>query len=202
MKHSFNQILLREVDSVHRLACRLCQDIHEAEDLVQETYLHALKAAHTYQPGEYGVRPWLFKILHNVLYTRRTRDYRGRRALRQRLQEQPTQQTVAPAVLGMVRGDAGEVRINWDTVDERLLWAIQLLPVPHRTVFLLVAVEDFKYKEVAEIVGVPVGTVMSRLSRARTALMVQLRDLAIEQNLQPNGHSVRRLESLAGSKND
>jgi RNA polymerase sigma-70 factor, ECF subfamily len=202
MKHSFNQILLREVESVHRLAHRLCQDIHEAEDLVQETYLHALKAAHTYKPGEHGVRPWLFKILHNVLYTRRTRDYRGRRALRQRLQEQPAQQTVAPAVLGMVRGDAGEVCINWDTVDERLLWAIQLLPVPHRTVFLLVAVEDFKYREVAEIVGVPVGTVMSRLSRARTALMVQLRDLAKEQNLQPDGHSVRQLDFLAGSKND
>jgi RNA polymerase sigma-70 factor (ECF subfamily) len=200
MKQSFNQLLLHEVASVHRLACRLCQDIHEAEDLVQETYLHALKAAHTYKPGEYGVRPWLFKILHNVLHTRRTRDHRGRRALRQLLQEQPTQQSVAPAVLEMVRGGAGEVRIDWDNVDERLLWAIRLLPVPHRTVFLLVAVEDFKYREVAEIVGAPVGTVMSRLSRARTSLIAQLKDLAIEQNLKPNDRVDSRLGSLAGSK--
>jgi RNA polymerase sigma-70 factor (ECF subfamily) len=200
MKHSFNQILLHEVDSIHRLACRLCQDIHEAEDLVQETYLHALKASHTYKPGEYGVRPWLFKILHNVLHTRRTRDHRGRRALRQLLQEQPIQQTFAPAVLEIVRGDAREVRIDWETVDERLLWAIRLLPVPHRTVFLLVAVEDLKYREVAEIVGAPVGTVMSRLSRARTALIGQLKDLAIERNLQPKDRADFRAGSLAGSK--
>jgi RNA polymerase sigma-70 factor (ECF subfamily) len=200
MEHTFDQILLCEVDSVHRLACRLCQNIHEAEDLVQETYLRALKASHMYKPGEHGVRPWLFKIMHNVLYSRRLRDYRGRRALRQRLHEQPTQHAVAPAVPEMMRGDAREGLIDWETVDERLFWAIQLLPIPHRTVFLLVAVEDFKYREVAEIVGVPVGTVMSRLSRARTALMVQLGDLAIEKNLQSNGQTDFRVGSLAGSK--
>lgn len=193
---SFHKLILAEVESIHRLAYNLCRDAHEAEDLVQETYLRALRSASLFQLGEYGVRPWLFKILHNVLHTRRARDRRGREAMKQRQEREPMEQTAALGsyTSGGVTsaGDATDIEADRDQLDERLYRAIRLLPVTHRTVFLLAAVEDLKYREIAEVVGVPVGTVMSRLARARTALAAQLGDLAAEQNLRP-GRSEGRI---------
>ena len=180
---SFHKLALNEVESVHRLAYHLCRDQHEAEDLVQETYLRALKSADTYQPGAHGVRPWLYKILHNVLHRRRSRD-RGLREILKRRMEQNSGEGSAAAVSYPSNEDRATVSdLNWDGLDQRLCQAIRLLPVAHRTVFLLSALEDLKYREIADVVGAPVGTVMSRLSRARTALAAQLGDLAAEQNL-------------------
>ena len=176
---SFHTLALAEVDAVHRFALHLSRSHHEAEDLVQETYLRALRSAEQFKPGEHGMRPWLFKILHNVLHTRRSRDRRARETLRQ----------IEPAAVAPLLPPPGDhhqetaTGVNWDTTDERLYRAIRDLPVPHRTVFLLSAVEDLKYREIADVVGVPVGTVMSRLSRARAVLARQLGDLAAERNL-------------------
>lgn len=184
---SLHKLVLAEVESVHRLAYHLCRDRHEADDLVQETYLRALRSADTFQPGDYGVRPWLFKILHNLLHTRRARDRREREVLRRQFEQQPMEEN-EPGESYASNDDhaaAGRMvsQLNWDAMDERLYRAIRLLPLGHRTVFLLAAVEDLKYREIAEIVGVPVGTVMSRLSRARMSLAAQLDQLAAERNL-------------------
>jgi RNA polymerase sigma-70 factor (ECF subfamily) len=184
---SFHKLVLTEVEAVHRLAYHLCRDLHETEDLVQETYLRALRAADSYHATDHGVRPWLFKILHNVLHSRRARDRRARETLR-RLKELGSMDESAAGASYPSSGDAntsraGSLGVNWEGTDERLCEAIRLLPVAHRTVFLLAAVEDLKYREIADIVGVPVGTVMSRLSRARIALAARLIDLAAEQNL-------------------
>ena len=129
------------------------------------------------------MRPWLFKILHNCLHSRRAKDRRGREVLRQ----------FAAATVEEGGRDAGSppggellptaADVNWDGLDERLCRAIRLLPVAHRVVFLLAAVENLKYREIADVVNVPVGTVMSRLSRARAVLAAQLSDLAAEQNI-------------------
>ena len=201
---AFHVLALAEADAVHRLAYHLCRDRHEADDLVQETYLRALRSADTYHPGQHGVRPWLFKILHNVLHTRRARDRRRREVLRDLESEtrDPTEQARPaagsppstdghPATAGAV-GPPSVAGVNWDGLDERLCRAIRLLPVAHRTVFLLSAVEDLKYREIADVVGVPVGTVMSRLSRARSALAAQLADLATERNLHRRSRGRRR----------
>ena len=203
---AFHKLALAEVESVHRLAYHLCRDAHEAEELVQETYLHALRAAHAYQPHEYGIRPWLFKILHNVLHTRRSSDRRSREML-QRLRERESMDESGVRVsypsVDAVNADAPNANIdgvNWEATDERLCAAIRLLPVAHRTVFLLAAVEDLKYREIAEVVGVPVGTVMSRLSRARTALAGQLSDLAAEQNLRARRPPTEQHEAPGGKK--
>jgi RNA polymerase sigma-70 factor (ECF subfamily) len=189
---SFHKLVLTEVESVHRLAYHLCRDQHEAEDLVQETYLRALKSSDTYQPGACGVRPWLYKILHNVLYRRRTRDRGIRETLKRRLQQNSGEGSSAGGSYASNENGAALRDMNWDGLDQRLCQAIRLLPVAHRTVFLLSALEDLKYREIAEVVGVPVGTVMSRLSRARTALAAQLDDLAAEQNLRAARPRVKR----------
>jgi RNA polymerase sigma-70 factor (ECF subfamily) len=183
---SFHILALAELEAVHRLAFHLSRDRHEADDLVQETYLRAMRSAESFHPGEHGVRPWLFKILHNVLHTRRSRDRRARDAL-PRLSRGEMERSAAAAGSQDVPPAAPAAgvapTVDWDGLDERLCRAIRGLPVAHRTVFLLASVEDMKYREIADVVGVPVGTVMSRLSRARAALAAQLGDLAAEQNL-------------------
>ncbi len=203
---AFQKLVMTEVESVHRLAYHLCRDLHETEDLVQETYLRALRAADSYQPNEHGVRPWLFKILHNVLHTRRARDRRARETLRQLVERRTMDESGVGESYPSVDGHEREgvhldsVSVNWEGIDERLCEAIRLLPVPHRIVYLLAAVEDLKYREIAEGVGVPAGTVMSRLSRARTALAGQLGDLAAEQNLRARRPPAGRHDAPAGQK--
>jgi RNA polymerase sigma-70 factor (ECF subfamily) len=201
---SLQKLVLAEVEPVHRLAYHLCRDRHEAEDLVQETYLRALRSADSFRPGDYGVRPWLFKILHNVLHTRRARDRREREVLRRQSERQPMEEN-APAAsypTNDVHAAGATVgQLDWDAMDERLYRAIRLLPLAHRTVFLLAAVEDLKYREISEIVDAPVGTVMSRLSRARAALASQLDELAAEKNLRHRGPATERPKAPAGPKN-
>ena len=185
---AFHKLALAEVDAVYRLAFHLARDRHEAEDLVQETYLRALRSAEQFELAGHGVRPWLFKILHNVLHTRRAKDRRRRDVLRQ-FAEGSVEEAATPAGSPSAgpppppTDGRRAASVNWDGVDERLCRAIRGLPVAHRTVFLLAAVEDLKYREIADVVGVPVGTVMSRLSRARAALAAQLGELASEHNL-------------------
>ena len=132
---AFHVLALAEVDAVHRLASHLCRDRHEADDLVQETYLRALRPAGTFSPGEHGVRRWLFKILHNVLHTRRSRDRRRRDVLRNFGDESraTTEEAGPPPVAGVDWADTWAV--TRDGLDERLCRAIRLLPVAHRTVF-------------------------------------------------------------------
>lgn len=201
---SLQKLVLAEVESVHRLAHHLCRDRHEAEDLVQETYLRALRSADTFQAGDYGVRPWLFKILHNVLHSRRARDRREREILRRQFDQQSMEERSSPGSYPSNDGHAAASstvnQLNWDGMDDRLYRAIRLLPLAHRTVFLLAAVEDLKYREIAEIVGVPVGTVMSRLSRAKMSLAAQLDDLAAERNLRRRGAKIDRSQAPAVPK--
>jgi RNA polymerase sigma-70 factor (ECF subfamily) len=188
-ENNFHKLILTEVESVHRLAYHLCRNVHEAEDLVQETYLRALRASQSYRISEHGVRPWLFKILHNVLHTRRARDRRARETLQRTREREPMDESTDGKSYPFVHGvdknavDTTITGAHWENMDQRLCEAIRLLPLAHRTVFLLAAIEDLKYREIAEVVGVPVGTVMSRISRARAALAAQLTDLAAEQNL-------------------
>ncbi len=196
----FHKLALAEVDAVHRLAFHLCRSHHEAEELVQETYLRAVRSADSFTLGDAGVRPWLFTILHNVLHTRRVKDRRERLLLRAARapgipdSSAPPEQPAAAAGSPSVAGGGPSTLVDWDQLDERLCRAIRGLPVPHRTVFLLSAVEDLKYREIAAVVGCPVGTVMSRLARARAALAGQLRDVAADHNMNRPGHRGGRRE--------
>jgi RNA polymerase sigma-70 factor (ECF subfamily) len=157
---TFRSLAIAELTSVYRLAVNLARDRAEADDLVQETYLRAFRAADSFRLEEFGLRPWLFRILNNVFRTRR-RDNR-------RNTELPDQSSVAaPAEVEAVFSTS---QIDWDHVDEQLKSAILSLPDELRAVFLLFAVEDLKYREIAAVLQIPIGTVMSRLSRARSAL--------------------------------
>jgi RNA polymerase sigma-70 factor (ECF subfamily) len=159
----FEQQALRWLDDVFRFSMSLTRNRDDAQDLVQETFLRAYRFWHTFQPGS-DARRWLFTICHNCFV--RTRQ-RGRRVVED--------DTVSLESIGDAVGVAGS-----RAVDERLLTHIDLsealrdaidrLAEPYRSVILLVDVDQQRYEAAAEILGVPTGTVRSRLFRARRLL--------------------------------
>jgi len=135
----------------------------EAEDLVQEACVKALRGFSSFTPGT-NFRAWMYRILRNTFLTSRT-------GLRVTVSLDDEESTVAepevnddPESLLFARADQAEIRR-----------ALEQLPVAHREIILLCDVEEMSYKEIAELAGIPIGTVMSRLSRARRAMRSLLR---------------------------
>lgn len=160
----FEDLALPLFPSLYNFAHWLTRDRAEAEDLVQETYVKALKGFASFTPGT-NFRAWMFRILRNTFLT-------SRAGLRQRVPfaEEPGDGGVDPPVtaetpesLLLSRADVEAVRA-----------AIESLPVPFREAILLREVEEMSYAEMAETLSVPIGTVMSRLARARTAIRTAL----------------------------
>jgi RNA polymerase sigma-70 factor, ECF subfamily len=177
-RQQFEQLSLEQLDAVYRMAMQLSRHPDEAADLVQETYLKALRAADRYQEHGGGIRPWLFKILHNVFYTRVSKAKR-----QTSLPEEESTESAAPAP--DEPGPAWNLAdLDWEHVDDRIKGAIERLKPEYRSVLLLWGVEGLKYREIADIQDVPIGTVMSRLHRARTILAEELAGLAEEKRIQ------------------
>ena len=178
-RETFEQQALEHLDAVYRMAMQLARHPDEASDLVQETYLKAFRAADNYEPRGGGMRPWLFKILHNIFYSRVGRAKR-----------EPTPvEDFNHTADGVGRPDDPApawdlANLDWEHVDQRLKAAIDRLKPEYRTILLLWGVEGMKYREIAEIQDVPIGTVMSRLHRARSILSEELADFAEENRLQ------------------
>jgi RNA polymerase sigma-70 factor (ECF subfamily) len=177
-RREFEQLALEHLDAVYRMALQLARRPDVASDLVQETYVKALRVAERFHETGGGMRPWLFKILHNTFYTR--------------LSQEKRQPTAVEDLPGAATDEAGPdepipawnlASLDWDHVDERLKAAIEQLKPEYRVVLLLWGVEGLKYREIAQIEQVPIGTVMSRLHRARSLLAEQLSDLAEEKGL-------------------
>ncbi|MFB3817602.1 MAG: sigma-70 family RNA polymerase sigma factor [Candidatus Methylomirabilales bacterium] len=160
---------LAHLDALYNTARWLTRDPVEAEDLVQETYLRALRGAHGFAPGT-NLRAWLFQILRNTYYTLAKR--------KGRMPEPQDPETLEGMVTDGARGTGigGLGRQGDGAAGLDLQAALQRLPEEYRSVVLLADVEDFTMTEVAEIMACPVGTVKSRLFRARALLREQLRD--------------------------
>jgi RNA polymerase sigma-70 factor (ECF subfamily) len=158
-RDNFEQLALEHLDAVYRVARSLSHNVAEAEDLLQETYLRALKAADNFELREYGIKPWLFRILHNIHVARATRESKQPKAIEdEHLQAIPQSgEDFSPP------GGAWEA-------NEDLAHALNQLPADLRTALTLWAVDDLSYKEIADVMNVPIGTVMSRLHRARQRL--------------------------------
>lgn len=164
----FRTLAVAELAPMHRFARCIARDEADADDLVQQTFVRAFEAWTTFVETPAGIRPWLFKILHN---THRARV----RSRTERTDSRIDERTEDPEAGGPGDAAPGVGPINWDAVDDQLKHAIQTLPDDLREVFLLHAGEDLKYREIAEVMQIPVGTVMSRLSRARKRLLLALR---------------------------
>lgn len=174
---AFRELALAEMDSVYRMAMHLTRHPDEARDLVQETYLKAFKSESSFELRDHGVRPWLFKILHNNFYTRVQKKKREPNLGDNEMEDGALGEVDAPPPAWDLE------HLDWEQVDDRLKHAIQELPEHYREVLLLWAVEGLKYREIADVLDVALGTVMSRLYRARGILAEQLAGLAAEHGI-------------------
>jgi RNA polymerase sigma-70 factor (ECF subfamily) len=138
----------------------LARDQHEAEDLVQETYARALKGFSSYQAGT-NFRAWIFRILRNTFLASRT----GLKAAPHISIDEETEETLLPST-----EETPETILMTASTRQHIQAALERLPVVYREVVLLCDVEEMKYPEIAELMGIPIGTVMSRIARARKIL--------------------------------
>ena len=160
---SFEAVALPHLNDLYRTAVHLVRDRTEAHDLVQEAYLQAWKAFHRFEPGT-NCRAWLFKILINEVRHHRRRWFNSKTVPEP---EQSFEDTLA-----------FEPPVPEDIQDEDVLAALDEIPREFREVILLSDVHEFSYKEIADMLGIPAGTVMSRLSRGRKQLRMKLASYA------------------------
>lgn len=177
IKRRFEAVAIPHLDAVNRMACTLARNRADADDLVQETFVRAFRAFGRFELRAYGARPWLLKILHNVFYTTK-----GRRR-RELLLEDVDFDRFADGGNGNGTEAASAKTVNWDDFDEELKVAVGQLQPEYRVALLLWAIEGLSYKEIAEVCDCALGTVMSRLYRARQVLGKQLREYAQERKL-------------------
>jgi len=170
---AFETEALEWIDSLYRTALRLTRSPADAEDLVQETYLKAFRASGTFEPGT-NLRAWLFTILHNTARNR-ARD-RSREALT--VDSEVAERASDVAVLEHEGGgETPETLLMRHTLAPELQAAIDALPEAFRQAVWLRDVEEFSYAEIAEMLDIPIGTVMSRISRGRRTLFERLQHL-------------------------
>jgi RNA polymerase sigma-70 factor, ECF subfamily len=176
---TFEQEALPWIDDVYRFALSLTRDEADADDVVQDTFLRAYRSWHTYLPGS-DCRRWLFTICRNVF-------------LRSRERARPTveldsSEVDAIAIGGLYSASAQEQ--NNDMVARLDLApaihkALARIPEPFRSTLVIVDVEDQSYESAAEVLGVPIGTVRSRLFRGRRLMQAHLLTYAADAGLRP-----------------
>lgn len=159
----FEEALLPHLDAAFNLARHLTRDDHEAEDVVQDACLRALKYFESFRGG--SGRAWLLQIVRHTFYTRRRR---ARRA-----QETITGFDDDSGVLAP-RDTEPERRLNEEDAGRLLREAMAALPPAAREIIVLRELEGLSYRAIGRVTGVPVGTVMSRLARARERLRIAL----------------------------
>ena len=169
---------MEHMDVLYRMALQLARHPEDASDLVQDTYVKAIRSSARFEERGGGMRAWLMTILHHTFYTRIRKQARGPALVeefydadhRERIPDEP------PPAWDLKSFDL-------EHVDERIKAALEELSDEHREVLLLWGVEGLKYREIADIMEVPIGTVMSRLHRARKTLADSLEGMTSELGL-------------------
>ncbi len=169
----FNSELMPQINSLYTFAYHLTYNDADADDLVQETYMKAFRFIDKYIPGT-NAKAWLFKILKNAFIN----QYRKKSKLPQNVDYED--------IAAYHDSEEGSYSDFYDLREEifegmmgdEVTIAINSLPIDFRTVILLCDIEDFTYEEIAKIIDVPIGTVRSRLHRARNMLKEKLKNYA------------------------
>lgn len=164
---SFEELALPLFDSLYNFAHWLTQNREEAEDLVQETFTKALKGFSSFQAGT-NFRAWMFRILRNTFLTSRT-GLQARMTVPLDVEENEAALPITPETPESILLDRAS--------DKMMQQALQELPVIFREALLLCDVEEMSYQEIAETLSIPIGTVMSRLSRARRMARASLQKM-------------------------
>jgi RNA polymerase sigma-70 factor (ECF subfamily) len=164
---AFEAAAMPHLDSLYNTAYRMARNAEDAEDLVQETFLKGYRSYAQFTPGT-NLKAWLFKILKNTFIN----EYRRKQAAPRKSDfaeiEDAFESQLAPEAAGQMKNPEEEALAN--AFDEDVQRALDLLPADYRMAVLLADIEGFSYREIAEILEIPVGTVMSRLYRGRKLL--------------------------------
>ncbi|MGH2451486.1 MAG: sigma-70 family RNA polymerase sigma factor [Candidatus Limnocylindria bacterium] len=177
----FEPAALSHLDALYRTGLRMTRSEADAEDLVQETYIRAFRFRDQFTPGT-NLRAWLFRILTNTYIN----SYRRRAAQPEFTEldevDEPSLHRHMIETRAASASPEPEAELLNSTVDSEVKAALEELPEKFRTVVLL-DVEGFSYKEIAEMLEIPIGTVMSRLHRGRKSLQKRLYDLARDRGI-------------------
>jgi RNA polymerase sigma factor (sigma-70 family) len=169
----FEAEFLPHIDSLYNFAIFLENNDEIAKDLLQETYLRAYKFINYYEKGT-NAKAWLIRILKNTFIN----EYRRKSKLPTKVEFEDTYQQVDEEEEGSTQNVDLRQEIYNTLVGDEITTAVNALPVDYTLIILLCDVEGFKYDEIAKIIDVPIGTVRSRLHRARNMLKEKLRDYA------------------------
>ncbi|MGH9075969.1 MAG: sigma-70 family RNA polymerase sigma factor [Acidimicrobiales bacterium] len=168
--------------SLYTAALRMTRNPAEAEDLVQETYLKAYRAFGSFQEGT-NIKAWLYKILTNTFIN----SYRSRKRRPEQAELDDVEDLYLYRRLGgleaVAAGRSAEEEVMDHFTEGDVKAAVEALPEQFRLAVLLADVEGFSYKEIADILDIPIGTVMSRLHRGRKALQKALHSFAVQRGL-------------------
>jgi RNA polymerase sigma-70 factor (ECF subfamily) len=178
----FSELAMEYMGSLYSAALRMTRNPADAEDLVQETYLKAYRAFGSFQEGT-NLKAWLYRILTNTFIN----SYRARRRRPEQTELDDVEDLYLYRRLGGLEavsaGRSAEEEVLEHFTDGDVKEAVESLPEQFRMAVLLADVEGFSYKEIADILDVPIGTVMSRLHRGRKALQKTLHDFGRERGL-------------------
>jgi RNA polymerase sigma-70 factor, ECF subfamily len=170
----FEQLAMEQLDLLYRAARRFTRNSDRAADLVQETFVRALRSRDTFDLKEHGIRPWLVRIMRNLHLSRAERESRQPRA---------TDGETLDAHGDRLHSSELLSSDQFQNMDQELVAALHELPEEYQAVLMLWAVEDFSYKEIAHAIDAPIGTVMSRLHRARQLLLKSLKQFGEERGM-------------------
>jgi RNA polymerase sigma-70 factor (ECF subfamily) len=177
----FTDLAMEYMPALYSAALRMTRNPSDAEDLVQETYLKAYRAFSSFSEGT-NLKAWLYRILTNTYIN----SYRAAKRRPETADVEDIENLYLYRRLSPADGDLGrsaEDEALDSFTDEEVKGAIESLPETFRLAVLLADVEGFSYKEIADITGVPIGTVMSRIHRGRKALQKALANFAESRGL-------------------
>jgi RNA polymerase sigma-70 factor (ECF subfamily) len=177
---SFEVELLGHLDTLYAVSCRMTKGTAEAEDLVQDTIVKAMRARDQFEPGT-NLKAWLLRILTNTFINR----YR-RGGLERDILDGPDAETLTGAWIGATTLRAmrdPETQALMPLIEAEVQRALDQLPDEFRIAVVLSDIEELSYKEIADAMGCPIGTVMSRLHRGRKLLQKTLRDHAVAMGI-------------------
>ncbi len=178
-RESFESVALVHLDSLYGTALRMTRDPRDAEDLVQDCVLSAFRFYDKFEPGT-NIKAWLFKILTNTFinkYRKRVRE----REVRDVIDREETPSLMSEDVAAASKDPEGKLVSSLLSDDVKK--ALDSVPHDYRMAVVLCDLEDFSYKEIADIMDCPVGTVMSRLHRGRRILQKALREYAVREGI-------------------
>ncbi len=185
----FSEQAMEHMAALYSAAMRMTRNPSDAEDLVQETYLKAYRAFGSFQEGT-NLKAWLYKILTNTFIN----TYRAKKRRPDQTELDEVEDLYLFRRLGgleaVAAGRSAEEEVLDSITDAEVKAAVEALPEGFRLAVLLADVEGFSYKEIAEILDIPIGTVMSRLHRGRKSLQKTLHEFGAQRGLVPSGESL------------